>query len=122
LAGAIVVASGPVGLLLLDIGLDLGAMEEPVLAGNLRHFERVLEDRSPVLNDLKISLEFSKLLTAADCIWKKPDKVAEIACKLHHMEALDVVEGRHGIHGERLQIGHATFELSTVIIARETLE
>ena len=97
-------------------------MEEPVLAGDLRHLEWVLEDLGPVLDNLDIGFELGELPTTADSIGKHPDEVAEVASELHQMEALDVIEGSHGVFGKRLKISHATFELGAMVIAREAHE
>ena len=84
--------------------------------------EWVFEDFSPVENNLEVGFEGLELSTAADCVREHPDEVTKVTNKLHEMEALDIFEGSLKVVCKRLQISHAAFKLSAVIIACKTVE
>jgi len=104
------------------MAFNLFTMEQPVLCGDLRDVEWIFEDFSPLENNVEVSLKLSKLFTAADCLRQHPNEVSKVTSKLHDMEALDIFEGSLKVVCERLQISHAAFKLSAVIIACKTVE
>lgn len=120
LASSVVVRSGPGSLLFLDVGLDLSAVEEPVLGGDLGHLERVLQDLSPGENDIKVGLDILNLLARANSFGEHPDEVADVSGELHEVEVLDVSKSGLGVISEGLEVGHAAFELGAVVVASET--
>mmetsp|Transcript_31775 Transcript_31775/g.39518 ORF Transcript_31775/g.39518 Transcript_31775/m.39518 type:complete len:334 (+) Transcript_31775:153-1154(+) len=119
LASAVEVGRGPGGLLLLDVGLDLSAVEEPVLGGDLGDLGGLLEHLSPVGHDLDVGLELGELTAAGDGVGDHPDDVAEVLSHSQEVLSLHVVQDRLEICGDRLKIGHAALKLNAVVVAGE---
>jgi len=122
LACTVVVTASPVGLLGRDVFLDLDAVEEPVLAGNLASFDRVgLDHTSPGKHDIEVSLQIGKFSAAGDSIWQHPDDVSHIFDTLNQVKVLDIVKCLLGIVDENLSVLHAALKFASMVVASEAV-
>ena len=97
ITGGEVVLSGPSGLLISDVLLDLDAVEEPVLGGDLGALRRVLEDLGPSEHGVDVILEGGELAARADGVGEHPDDVTQVLHGLDGVQVDDIIQGLVGI-------------------------
>lgn len=114
-----VLLGSPVGFLFGDISLDLGSVEEPVLADNLCELDWLLEDGSPGLDGGDVGVH---ALAARDGFWEDPEDVADRLKTSDDLSALDVFESSLDVLDQRLDVGHAGAQLFEVVVSGEAVD
>ena len=108
-----------VGLLLVDLLLDLNTVEEPVLSDGLSKSLWLLEDSSPFLNAAHIFIE---TFAASDCVWEHPEDIADVLGTSNHLTTFDIVKSGLSILNKRINIRHASAKLVKVVITSEAVD
>ena len=108
-----------VGLLLVDLLLDLNTVEEPVLSDGLSKSLWLLEDCSPFLNAAHIFIE---TFAASDCVWEHPEDIADVLGTSNHLTTFDIVKSGLSILNKRINIRHASAKLVKVVITSEAVD
>jgi len=111
-----VVLGGPVLILLGDVLLDGGAVEEPVLADGLAELGGLFEDLSPGLDSGDVVVHAS---AASDGVWELPNDITEVLDGGDGVEALDVRDGLLALLDEVVGVVEADTQLIELVVTSE---
>ena len=109
-------------MLISDVLLDLDAVEEPVLGGDLHGGGGGLDDLGPGEHGVDVVLELSELLTAFGRVGEVPDDLTGVLKALQNVECLNVIDEGLGVIDDLGTVGHAALKLDAVVVASEAVD